>query len=138
MFNRKLKNNKDMALNGINIIIERDGSTIAGTRTNEIETGCEVIEVSGAMQGAWREYLAGRKEWKVNVGFLVMDAAKARNYPLQVGNTYLLSMFERSTETVYKLEGYAILKTCRITASIGNLVQGSFVFVGSGELTNAI
>jgi hypothetical protein len=53
---------------------------------------------------------------------------------LSVGNTYQLSV---SVTGLYadRVSGSAICKQCKISSTIGNLAQGSFLFEGSGPLT---
>lgn len=120
-----------MAINGNNIIVYQGSTAIAGTRSNEIETDCEVIEISSSTQGEWREYIKGRKEWSVNTSFLVSGVSDITAL-LTVGTTYTL-VFKGRNET-NGLSGSAILTKCRITATRGNLVQGSFAFKGNGPL----
>ena len=56
---------------------------------------------------------------------------------LQVGNTYTIQVVgQEGSAAEVLLSGTAILTNCKITASIANLVQGSFVFDGNGELTS--
>lgn len=121
-----------MAANGNTLIIKRGSSVIAGTKSNEIQCGCETIEVSSPTQGQWRKYIAGRKDWSVSVGYLVTDAESVENDILTVGQTYTLNVYDRTGWLI--LTGQAICTTCRITATKGNLIQGSFSFKGTGAL----
>lgn len=118
-----------MALNGRNVLITMDGRVIAGTKSNEAQAEAELIERSSKKQGRWREYLTGRKGWTMTVNFLVLAGSGVRDL-LKVGNEYTLVFKERNEAGV---SGSAILTTCRITSTIGNLVQGTFQFVGNGE-----
>ena len=56
-----------MAILGNNILIYRNGTAIAGTVSNEIQSGAELIEISSPTSGQWKEYIAGRKNWSINV-----------------------------------------------------------------------
>lgn len=121
-----------MALNGNNIIIMRDSTAIAGVKSQEIQTEAGTIEIASSSQQTWREYIAGRKGWGLTVGYLLLAAAGLDEL-LNVGTTYTLVIKNRAgTKSV---SGSAILTTCRITATRGNLVQGSFQFQGTGSLT---
>ena len=121
-------------MNGNNIIIrDSAGTLIAATKSNEWQTEAETIEVSSPTQGAWRSYIAGRKEWSVTTSFLVGDASKITKC-LNIGTSYTLNFCENTTNYPVKLTGTAILKICKITATKGNLCTGSFQFVGNGEL----
>ena len=125
-----------MATAGNNIFISLGVNTtpIAGTRSNEIQVGVEKIEISSPTTGQWRQYIAGRKEWSVTVGWLVGSTNDLAQL-LNVGTTYTLNIYGRGAESNTKiLTGSALLTSCKITASRGNLVQGSFSFVGSGAL----
>lgn len=129
-----------MAKNGNNILVYAGSTLIGCTKTNEIQTGCETIEISSPNQGAWRNYLVGRKEWSINVAYLVTDSSALAisggtgvKDLLQVGNSFTLSIKRRGHSSA-DLSGSAILKSVKITATRGNLVQGSFQFVGNGSL----
>lgn len=120
-----------MALEGRNIMIYRDGVLIAGTRSNDVESECEKKEVSSPAVGVWRRYKAGRKGWRVTVNYLVPAVANLDDL-LKVGETYALEFRDRSGNG---LGGQALCDFCKITATLGNLVQGSFQFTGDGELS---
>ena len=136
-----------MALNGNIIIVQLDGHTIAGTKSHEIQVDSELIEIASATQGAYREYIVGRKQWQVTVNYLLMTATYVSSIttypnaalydPMYVGNTYTLKFKNNANyyDMPVTLTGSAILRTCKITATRGNLIQGTFTFVGTGELT---
>ena len=135
-----------MALNGNIILVQLDGHTIAGTKTTEIQVESELIEIASATLGSFREYLTGRKQWQVTVNYLLKYATYQTmfTYPnaaltdaLLVGNSYTLKFMNRAShyDMPITLKGTAILRTCKITATRGNLIQGTFTFVGNGALT---
>ena len=122
--------------NGNNILIYYNGSVIGGTstsaeRSNELNTSCETIEVSSPTQGIWRNFIPGRKDWSLTVNWLVPAVGNITE-ALKTGTCYTLSFKDRSGNTL--LSGDAICKQCRITSTRGNLVQGSFSFIGNGAL----
>lgn len=128
-----------MALLGNNLFIMigsgAQAAIIAGTKTNEIQSGSDLIEISSSTNGQWREYLAGRKEWSFTTGFLLLQNTDVLKL-LDIGTTYTISVASRTgSNTTTHLTGSAILKVCRIVATVGNLVQGSFQFVGTGALS---
>lgn len=123
-----------MAINGKNILIYRDGTAIAGTVSNEIQSGAEIIEISSPTAGEWKQYISGRKSWSVNVSYLVLANDGVRDL-LNVGSSYTLKFRGRNQSDSTGVTGTAILKNCKITATKGNLVQGSFQFTGNGPLT---
>jgi predicted secreted protein len=125
-----------MATNGNNIFISlgTDTAPIAATRSNEIQSQAETIEISSPTTGEWRQYIAGRKEWSLTVGWLI-GANSDLTQLLNVGTTYAVNIYGRGAESNTKiLTGSALLTSCKITASRGHLVQGSFSFTGSGAL----
>lgn len=111
------------------------GVIIAGTRSNEFQTDIDLQEVSSPNTGTWKEHLPQREEWNVSTNFLVtsdeslLSLLKTRKY-------VTLSLVCRSPGgTVTELlTGEAWVKSCKITATLGNLAQGSFQFVGNGPL----
>ena len=131
-----------MATNGNNIIvywkIDNTWTAIAATKSNEIQTGCETIEVSDPSQGVWRKFIAGRKEWSVSVNFLVLNVGSG-NASVQdlvkVGNTYDLQFSANDSYHTGGVSGSAILTQCKITATRGNLAVGSFTFKGITAMT---
>lgn len=129
-----------MAVNGNKIIIKLGGVAIAATKSNEITVDSEVIEIASPTIGAWRSYISGRKEWSVNTNFLVTSVSDIaeRLYAsntLTVGQTYTLTICANSSGGTVQLTGMAILKTYKVTATRGNLMTGSFGFVGVGALS---
>ena len=127
-----------MAINGNNIfILAGKGSAtptlIAGTRSNEIETDCDMIEISNPSSGDWKQYMAGRKAWTVQTSFLVTTVTNIREL-LSVGSSYTLIFRDRNNTSGASVTGTAILKNCKISAIRGNLVTGSFAFQGTGAL----
>ena len=121
-----------MAFNGNNIIVYQGSTAIAGTRSNEIRTSCEVIEISSSTQGEWKDYITGRKEWSVNTSYLVSGVTDLSQL-LTVGTQYTLVIKGRNESS--GVSGTAILTGCRITATRSSLVQGSFEFKGVGPLS---
>ena len=120
-----------MAINGRYIMIYRGGSLIAGTRSNDVETECDIKEISSPQSSVWRSYKSGRKGWRVTVNYLVPNVGNLQDL-LAVGNSYTLQFRDKNGNGV---SGTAICTNCKITATIGNLVQGSFQFIGNGVLS---
>ena len=123
-----------MAINGNNILVFNGSTAIAGVKSNEIVCDCELIEISSPSTGAWRQYIAGRKEWSLTVGYLLLASPDVRAL-LTVGSSYTIKVKGRSDSDSNGVSGTAYLKTCKIDATRGNLVQGSFQFVGTSALT---
>ena len=120
-----------MATNGNNVLIYVDGSLVAGTRSDEVQSGCETIEIANPSSGDWRQFIVGRKEWSISQSWL-LPAASDLGRLLQVGTTVTIRILGRGAAK--GLTGTAIVKTCKITNTRGNRSNGSFAFQGTGAL----
>ena len=120
-----------MAQNGRYILIKMNGTLIAGTRANEASTDVDAIETANPSSGAWRNYVAGRKGWSMSTNFLVPNKDDI-DFLLKAG-TIVTLVFCHKNGTI-GLTGSAIVKSCKTTVTIGNLAQGSYSFLGIGEL----
>ena len=122
-----------MAANGNLILIGFNGTIIAGMKGSEQQSQCDMIEKANPNSGAWKTYVVGRKQWNVTVNYLLANTSKIKDL-LKIGQTYSLYFIQRSAPVPY-LYGTATLTTCKITSNKGQLMQGSFQFLGNGELT---
>ena len=126
-----------MAINGNQIILRKyvDGewTPIGWIRSQEPETSADMNEKSSPDQGQWRQFLAGRKEWKMTANWIVGVTSQIY-WLLEVGELYQLRCIDRDNSNIY-VEGYAYVEQCKITMTRGNIMQGSFVFRGTGALT---
>lgn len=124
-----------MALTGkeITVILSLNGVALANTRikSHDLQTSCDSIETASPTQGVWKEFIAGRAEWSLTVGYLVLATEKVADL-LYVRNTFDISV--RSGNTTL-LTGKALCTAAKQTATVGNLCQGSFSFKGSGALS---
>jgi predicted secreted protein len=120
-------------MNGNDIIVKFNGTAIAAAKSAEITTKVDIVETASPTDGAFKDHIAGRKEWSVTVGYLVTSDAGLADL-LTIGSKYTLVICGRGNNAT-TLSGTAILDTCRITATRGNLVQGSFQFVGCSTLS---
>ena len=111
-----------------------NGTAIAGTKSDEIQVDCETIEIASATDQAWTHSISGRKSWSLNVGWLVLANQDVRKL-LLAGSVVTIKIKGRGESDSNGVTGAAILRTCKITATRGNLAQGSFAFVGNGPLT---
>ena len=125
-------------MNGNNILIGTvSGSTftaLAAVKGHEIQAGADTIEVASATQQDWKEFITARKEWSINVNYLVLENANTNvRDVLKVGTTYALRMKDRAGS--YTISGSAICMQCKQTYNRGNLCVGSFSFRGTGALS---
>lgn len=105
---------------------------IGCTKSHEIEVDGEMIEVTSPLNGKWREHIDGRIGWSISVSYLVLRNEQVLDL-LKVGQKLHLSFCPRNDQE-HGVEGDALLRTCNIRATKGSLVQGSFRFLGTGEL----
>lgn len=121
---------------GNNIVVTwNDGNSqqvIAGTKANELQCDSEMLEVCSATDEEWKHFLKGRKTWSVNVSFLLLANGIDIKAVLKVDRTYTLYIRKRNGGGVY---GSAILKSFKASAPINGLANGSFVFQGTGALS---
>ena len=121
-----------MAINGNNILIYVGGSLVAGTRSNEIQVNREVMEIASPSSGEWREFIAGRKDWGFTITWLVSSHTDIQQLLLDAGTVTVRIV---SRDESLGLTGTAIVQTCRMTFTRGNLAQGVLQLKGSGPLT---
>lgn len=121
-------------MNGNNLIVYSGGVAIAAVKGNEIQSDVNMIEKSSSTDEEWSHFIAGRKSWSITLNYLILTDAGVKDL-LNVGNDYTLKFKGRSAEDTNSVSGAAILKTCKISAQRGNLVTGSFQFVGNGPLS---
>ena len=128
-----------MAVNGNNILIgTMSGNTFtafAAVKSHDVDTMCDLLERASASQQEWKEFLPGRKEWDINVNYLVLQNANSNIEDLlRVGTTYAIRIKGRTGN--YKLSGNAICQQCKQSYRRGALSVGSFVLKGNGPLVN--
>ena len=121
-----------MAINGNNILIYIDGAAVAGTKSNEVQSNRELIEIASPTSGEWREFITGRKDWGFTISWLVSSHQDIEQLLLNAG-TVTVRIIGRGQET--GLTGSAIVQSCKMTFTRGNLAQGSLQLKGSGPLT---
>ena len=118
-------------MNGNKIILTKDGVAFGALVSHDVQTEGELMEVAGASQGTFREFIPDRKTWVMTANCLVISSAIFANL-LQAGNTFSLKSTDRQLEN--NVHGIARLEESRITAQRGNLVQGFFRFKGIDNL----
>lgn len=123
-----------MIILGNNIIIYENGVAIAAAKSCEIQVECDALEVSSPDSSDWRDYIAGRKGWTVKINSLVSNVMEKLKHP---GAKVRLTMGVRDANnelTADRLTGYALCRQAIVTGTVGNLAQGSWSFLGKGEL----
>ena len=128
-----------MATNGNSIIIgTMSGSTFtpfAAVRSHDVQNQCDVIEKASASQQTFKEYIAGRADWAINVSYLVLQDANSNIEDLmKVRQTYRICIKGRTG--TYNLFGDAICTRCKQSYQQGNLSVGTYALQGTGALSN--
>lgn len=115
------------------VILSQNGTPMASTRikSDDIQTHADAIEKASATQQTWKEVIAGRKEWTLNVNYLVLAAAKLTDV-LLAGQMFDVTI--RHISENVSLTGQALLTDCKQTHTVNSLCQGSFTFRGNGPL----
>lgn len=129
-------------VNGNEIIVyQLVGETwtaIALTRSDEIIVDGEVIEIasSSAADHEWKRHIAGRKEWSLNVSWLVSAVSDIEKV-LLTSSRLKIHIGARGGYSGGGggLTGFCIVKTAKASMVRGSLANGSFVFIGDGALT---
>lgn len=121
-----------MAINGNNILIYVNGAVVAGTRSNEVQSNRELIEIASPTSGEWRQFITGRKDWGFTVSWIVSSHSDIQQLLLNAG-VVTVRIVGRDQST--GLTGSAIVQSCKMTFTRGNLAQGSLQLKGSGPLT---
>lgn len=127
-------------MNGNNIIVYTyNGSAwtaIASVRSDELQHECDLIEKASATQQGSKEYIVGRKQWSLNVNWMLTTASDLEKV-LTVGTRVKIHVGARGGYSggTGGLTGFAYVKMCKVTSTRGNLSVGSFAFVGDGPLT---
>ena len=119
---------------GRNLIIYADGVAIAAAKSCTVSMSIGDIEAASDTNGSAKTFLPTQKEWTVRCNTLVTSLT---GHFANIGDTIRLSMAVCDWEknpTTDRITGDAIVTSASITASVGNLVTGSFSFKGSGSL----
>ena len=72
-------------LQGRNLIIAINGSTIAAAKSCSVDVQADTIKVSSPSDGAWEHIIAGRKSWQVQTSHLMPNAMQ--RYPVIEAST---------------------------------------------------
>ena len=129
-----------MIIHGKDIIIMAGGTAIAAAKSCEIQVQTDMLEVSSPTTGKARTFIPGRYTWTLTTSHLLIGST-GNTTPVRtfirraiVNNTVTI-VIKDNDYTNDTLTGTAICNTARITATRGNLAQGSLAWQGSGELT---
>ena len=118
-------------LQGRNLIIAVDGSTIAGAKSCSVDVQADTIKVSSPTDGEWEHIIAGRKRWQVQTSHLMPNVMQ--RYPVIEAST--LAWNEGGTirsQVTAAGKQFAVTATKGITAMCLRIVNGQWSSVWSG------
>ena len=125
-------------IHGINILLTINGAVVGAMKSCSLTFDAEVMEVSSPTTGTFKQYIVGRKSWKLSSGYLVTTV---KTNLMKVGTSVTVKFGVRDDSqsdhisTTDFVTGTAIVTACRIDGTVGSLATGSFEFVGSGTLS---
>lgn len=116
-------------IHGKDIKILNSGGTalIAAAKSCTIHRHSDAIEVASSSDQNSRHYIAGRKEWSIDLSYFVSTSGVS----LEEGTIYSIQVAIGSGVTWV---GQALCTDCDIQATMPNLSQGSIKLLGSGPL----
>lgn len=112
------------------MLIYADGQVVAAAKSCRISMDRDTEEVSSPTAGRNKAFRAGRKEWSVSVSTLLTSVYGSI---LRQSQTVRLS-FVVAGSSSDRMTGTAIVQRVEVTAAMGRLASGSFIFKGSGKL----
>lgn len=119
-------------IHGKDIKILNSSSTalIAAAKSCTIHRHADALEVASASDATSKHYIAGRKEWSVDLAHLISTSGVT----LQEGQTYSIKVKVGNTAT---WTGTVLCVDCDIQAVNGNLSTGSIKLLGDGPLNTS-
>lgn len=127
-----------MTINGNDLIVSIDGAALAASRSCTLDISASTNEVAGPEQGEWDEFITDTKSWSVTTSHLVKSELATdttlADMAKRVGQTFTLAFSVRGFDSD-KLSGKAICTKFKVTATRGNLLNGSFTWKGTGALS---
>lgn len=124
-----------MILNGNDIIIYKDGTTIALSKTGTITLDAELIPVADPSDGAVTAYIIKRLAWKITTTSMVETV---KGIITETGSIVTVQFGIRGEQGETRGGGSAIVTKTAVDGAVGNLATGRFEFTGTGRLDRDI
>ena len=124
-----------MKLIGNDIIIYKDGTAIALSKTGTITLDAELMPIADPSDGVVNAYIIKRLSWKISTTSLV---GSVRGIICETGKTVTVQFGIRGDQGDTRGGGTAIITKATIDGSVGNLATGRFEFTGTGRLDRDI
>ena len=119
-----------MHLQGNNLIIYVDGVAVAAAKSCTVTMEVGSIDTAGS--GRTKASMPTVKDWSVKPAVLVtsLNGHFALNGKVRLS----VAVVDGGEITTDRMTGEAIVTSANVSAAVGNLVQGSFSFKGTGAL----
>lgn len=119
-----------MHLQGNNLIIYVDGVAVAAAKSCTVTMEVGSIDTAGS--GRTKASMPTVKEWSVKTSVLVTSLNG--HFALSGKVRLSVAVVDGGEITTDRMTGEAIVTNANVSAAVGNLVQGSYSFKGTGAL----
>ena len=119
-----------MHLQGNNLIIYVDGVAVAAAKSCTVTMEVGSIDTAGS--GRTKASMPTVKDWSVKTSVLVTSLKGP--FALNGKVSLSVAVVDGGEPTTDRMTGEAIVTSANVSAAVGNLVQGSFSFKGTGAL----
>ena len=119
-----------MHLQGNNLIIYIDGVAVAAAKSCTVTMEVGSIDTAGS--GRTKASMPTVKDWSVKTSVLVTSLNG--HFALSGKVRLSVAVVDGGEITTDRMTGEAIVTNANVSAAVGNLVQGSFSFKGTGAL----
>ena len=119
-----------MHLQGNNLIIYVDGVAVAAAKSCTVTMEVGSIDTAGS--GRTKASMPTVKDWSVKTSVLVTSLNG--HFALSGKVRLSVAVVDGGEITTDRMTGEAIVTNANVSAAVGNLVQGSFSFKGTGAL----
>ena len=119
-----------MHLQGNNLIIYVDGVAVAAAKSCTVTMEVGSIDTAGS--GRTKASMPTVKDWSVKTSVLVTSLNG--HFALSGKVRLSVAVVDGGEITTDRMTGEAIVTSANVSAAVGNLVQGSFSFKGTGAL----
>jgi hypothetical protein len=119
-----------MHLQGNNLIIYVDGVAVAAAKSCTVTMEVGSIDTAGS--GRTKASMPTVKDWSVKTSVLVTSLNG--HFALSGKVRLSVAVVDGGEPTTDRMTGEAIVTSANVSAAVGNLVQGSFSFKGTGAL----
>ena len=122
-------------IHGRNLIVSIDGTAIAGAKSCSLEISQEFLKVCSPTASRVFDKLPTTYDWSMSVDCLIASSSLPKHLTdLLIKGTKVLLTFSDGSDQMRA--GYAYVKSCNQTGSVGSIAKFSASFESSGELYN--